>query len=304
MASDSGPFVPIWHVTASKSAAKIAYPIDLLAAVLDGSLTPSTQVRDDGAAGWIAAGEHPRIAPLLARRGQMTGGRWLFVALTALIGAGLLVPLLATGWHGWTTLVGFGFLVAMLRESYDAAIELIELTRGGRLLLFLGSIAAALIGLGICGALIELGRLSLFPGLPENSDWLAVPLLVGAILVFVAVSSLLWERWKPDGRPGRKASGPNHPLAVRAAQITAKAARIKGLLGIRGCHSRVWTDGDRYAGEVKQGKPDGVGVFTWASGARHEGEWRQGKRHGHGVAVTADGSETAGRWTDDRAARA
>jgi hypothetical protein len=30
LASDSGPFVPIWHVTASNSAAKIAYQIDLL----------------------------------------------------------------------------------------------------------------------------------------------------------------------------------------------------------------------------------------------------------------------------------
>jgi hypothetical protein len=301
LASDSRPFVPIWYVTANRSAAKIAYPIDLLAAVLDGSLAPSTQVRDDAAASWITAADHPRIAPLLSRRDQMTGGRWLFAALTALIGLGLLVPLFGTGFHGWITLVGFGFLVGMLRESYNAAIESIELTRGRRVLLYLGGIAACLIGLGICGALIELGRLSLSPGLPEDSDWLAIPLLLGSILVFVAVSTLLWERWKPYGRLDRKASGPHDSLAARGAQITAKAARLNGLLAIDGCHSRVWSDGDRYAGKVKEGKPDGHGVFTWANGARHEGEWRAGKRHGHGVAVTADGSETAGRWTDDHA---
>jgi hypothetical protein len=293
--------VPIWHVTASKSAAKIAYQIDLLAAVLDGSLAPSTQVRDDGSATWLAAADHPRIAPLLGRRSRMAGGKWLFVALTALIGAGLLVPLFTSGFHGWTTLVGFSFLVGMLRESYDAAVQSVELTRGRQLLLYLGGIAASLLGFVVCGALIELGRLSLFPELPEDSNWLAIPLAVGCILVFVVVSSLLWERWKPYGRPERKANGP-HSLAVRAAQIMAKAARLKGLLGIDGCRSHVWPDGDRYAGKIKEGAPDGLGVFTWASGARHEGEWRKGKRHGHGVAVTPDGTETAGRWTHDRMA--
>jgi hypothetical protein len=161
-----------------------------------------------------------------------------------------------------------------------------------------------LVGLGICGALIELGRLSLLPELPQNSDWLAIPLLVGVVLVLLAVSALLWERWKPYGRPGRKATRADYPPAVRAAQIMAKSSRIKGLLGVDGCHSHVWPDGDRYAGKLEQGAPDGPGVFTWASGARHEGGWRQGKRHGHGVAVTPDGTETAGRWTDDRAAGA
>jgi hypothetical protein len=130
------------------------------------------------------------------------------------------------------------------------------------------------------------------------SNWLAIPLAVGCILVFVAVSSLLWERWKPYGRPERKANGP-HSLAVRAAQIMGKAARLKGLLGIDGCRHHVWPDGDHYAGKLKQSAPDGLGVFTWASGARHEGEWRGGKRHGHGVTVSPDGTETAGRWQDD-----
>jgi hypothetical protein len=72
----------------------------------------------------------------------MAGGKWLFAALTALIGAGLLVPLFTSGFHGWTTLVGFSFLVGMLRESYDAAVQSVELTRGRQLLLYLGGIAA------------------------------------------------------------------------------------------------------------------------------------------------------------------
>jgi hypothetical protein len=254
LASDSEPFVPIWYVTPGRSAAKIAYPIDLLSAVLDGSLTPATQVRDDGAASWIAAADLPRVAPLLSRRGQMTGGRWLFVVLSVLIWAALLVPLLGVGVPGWITLVGFVFAIGIVRESYDAAVESIELTLGRRVLLYLGGVAACLIGFGICGALIELGRLILLPDLPEDSDWLAIPLAAGRVLVGVAVSTLLWERWKPYGRADRKAGGA-HSLAVRAAQITAKTSRLKGLLGIDGCHSRVWADGDRYAGLAKEGKP-------------------------------------------------
>jgi hypothetical protein len=151
-----------------------------------------------------------------------------------------------------------------------------------------------------CGALIELVRLTLIPALPENSDWLAIPYAIGGVLVFLAVSELLWSRWKPYGRPGRPASGAAHPLAARAAQTMAKASRIKGLLGVDGCRSRVWEDGDRYAGKLKQGKQDGHGVFIWASGERYEGEWCNGKRHGHGVAVKADGTETPGRWRDDQ----
>jgi hypothetical protein len=302
LASDSGRFVPIWHVTAAKSAAKIAYQIDLLAAVLDGSVAPSSQVRDDGAAAWMAAGDHPRIAPLLARRTQMTGGRWLFAALSVLVFAVLLASLLSGGFHGWTTLVGFGFLVMMVQEAYGAAIESIELTRPRRVLLYLGSIAAVLLGIVICSALIELGRLALFPSLPEDSDWLALPLFIGGVLVFVAVSELLWNRWKPYGRPDSSASSPDHPLAARVAQATAKAARIKGLIGVDRCRSQVWPDGDRYAGKMKEGVREGHGVFVWASGARHEGEWQKGKRHGHGVAVTPDGAETAGRWKDDERA--
>ena len=78
---------------------------------------------------------------------------------------------------------------------------------------------------------------------------------------------------------------------------------------ITGAAGRIGSDfrqlyGDRYAGHVKEGKPDGSGVFTWASGARHEGEWRQGTRYRPGVAVTADGTETAGQWAGERATAA
>jgi MORN repeat len=298
--SHSAPFVPIWHVTADKSAAKIAYPIDLLAAVLDGSIAASTQVCDDGSATWIAAGNHPRIAPLFACRTRAGGRHWLFVALSVLLFVPLLVSLLSSGHYGWTTLIGFGFLVMMLQEAYGAAVESIELTRGRQVLLYLGSVAASLIGFAACGALIELARLTLLPALPADSDWLAIPYFICGVLVLLAVSESLWTRWKPYGRPGRPASSPAHKLATRAAQTMAKASRIKGLLGVDGCRSRVWADGDRYAGKQKDGRQDGHGVFIWSSGERYEGEWRNGKRHGHGVSVKADGTETPGRWQDDR----
>ncbi len=86
MASDRAPFLPIWYVTAGRSTAKIAYPIDLLSAVLDGSLAPATQVRDDGAASWIASGarhegewrQGKRHGPGVAvtADGTETAGQW------------------------------------------------------------------------------------------------------------------------------------------------------------------------------------------------------------------------------------
>jgi hypothetical protein len=299
LASERAPFVPIWYLTANKSLVKIAYSIDLLAAVLDGSVAAATQVRDDGAAAWLAADADPRIAPLLARRAQMTGGYWLFVALTVLLFVLLLASLFSGGVHGWLTLLDFGFLVMMLQQSFEAARESIALTRGRQVLLYLGSVASALLGLAVVGALVELGQLMLFPTLPEDSDWLAIPLFIGMVLIFVALSELLWNRWTPYGRTGLTMTQSGHPAAVRAAQSLAKAARIKGLIGVDGCRTQVSPDGDRYAGKTKGGKCEGHGVYVWASGARHEGEWQKGKRHGHGVTVTPDGTETAGRWQDD-----
>ena len=44
-----------------------------------------------------------------------------------------------------------------------------------------------------------------------------------------------------------------------------------------------WSDGHKYVGEFRDGKPNGQGTFTWPDGDKHVGEWRDGKRHGQGT---------------------
>ncbi len=41
--------------------------------------------------------------------------------------------------------------------------------------------------------------------------------------------------------------------------------------------------GDRYDGEFKDGREDGIGIFTWRDGTTFHGFWSHGKKHGIGV---------------------
>ena len=42
--------------------------------------------------------------------------------------------------------------------------------------------------------------------------------------------------------------------------------------------SHVYANGDSYAGEWKDGKKHGQGIYTWADGERYEGEWDSGTK--------------------------
>jgi hypothetical protein len=294
---EGSSFSPIRYVAPNKSTARLTCKADLLAAVLSGLIEPSTQVSEDNSNVWTPARDTPLIAPMLLYPARVKRNRWLFLLLSVVLGTAMIVPLLASGFHGWRTILSFGFIIGVLRAAYTASVEAVELSAPRRLLLYVAGILVMLFGFGVCDALIELVRLAFFPRLPPDSDWLAIPLFGGLVLVFTAVSELLFERWKPYRRQNLlKALPDNHPPSARGAQIMAKQARIRGLLGVDGCIRHVWPDGDRYEGKLKGKQREGVGVFTWANGVRHEGEWQQSKRHGYGVVVAADGTETAGRW--------
>ena len=65
----------------------------------------------------------------------------------------------------------------------------------------------------------------------------------------------------------------------------------------------VWVgeNGDRYNGDWKNGKWHGGGVYVWASGARYEGDYRDGKKHGRGVLVSVNGARYEGEFRDGMA---
>ena len=62
-----------------------------------------------------------------------------------------------------------------------------------------------------------------------------------------------------------------------------------------------WTfgNGDKSAGEYKDGKRTGQGMFTWADGDKYVGEFKDDKRNGRGIFYLANGSiSQTGIWND------
>jgi hypothetical protein len=61
-----------------------------------------------------------------------------------------------------------------------------------------------------------------------------------------------------------------------------------------------YKNGDKYVGEVKDGKPHGRGVLYSADGCKYEGEWQDGKKHGFGTLYDCLGNiEFEGEWDTD-----
>ena len=55
-------------------------------------------------------------------------------------------------------------------------------------------------------------------------------------------------------------------------------------------------NGDKYVGDVQNGKRHGHGVYYYDSGDKYTGNWNMGKQEGHGVYVYANGDRYVGEW--------
>ena len=55
-------------------------------------------------------------------------------------------------------------------------------------------------------------------------------------------------------------------------------------------------NGDKYVGDVHNGKRHGHGVYYYDSGDKYTGHWNAGKQEGHGVYVYANGDRYVGEW--------
>ena len=62
-----------------------------------------------------------------------------------------------------------------------------------------------------------------------------------------------------------------------------------------------YSNGDRYRGQIRDGRRHGRGVYTWASGGSYDGEWRNGDFHGRGVRTWANGDRYEGDFVEDKA---
>lgn len=68
---------------------------------------------------------------------------------------------------------------------------------------------------------------------------------------------------------------------------------------ITGEGTKVYSNGNKYEGNFKNGKRNGKGTFTWTSGAKYEGNWVDNKREGNGKEVLANGTFYIGSFQAD-----
>ena len=54
----------------------------------------------------------------------------------------------------------------------------------------------------------------------------------------------------------------------------------------------------KYYGEIKNGKPEGIGDLTASDGEKYVGEWKDGKKHGQGTFYYTDGGVYVGEFKD------
>ena len=59
-------------------------------------------------------------------------------------------------------------------------------------------------------------------------------------------------------------------------------------------------NGDRYAGQLLEGKPHGQGAYLFANGERYIGDFLEGDYEGQGLFTFSDGSRYLGQWKESR----
>jgi hypothetical protein len=57
-----------------------------------------------------------------------------------------------------------------------------------------------------------------------------------------------------------------------------------------------YSNGDKYSGTCRRGRPWGKGVCKYANGSSYDGEWVDGLREGHGIFISAEGEIMEGEW--------
>ena len=52
----------------------------------------------------------------------------------------------------------------------------------------------------------------------------------------------------------------------------------------------------KYQGQVKDGKPNGLGVLISPDGSKYVGSWEDGEKNGQGTYTFSDGRKYEGKW--------
>ena len=81
----------------------------------------------------------------------------------------------------------------------------------------------------------------------------------------------------------------NHSVFAKSILPTCKGTDIKKYNNCFG--EQTLTNGDKYAGEYKNGLPHGNGSYTLANGSKYVGEFKKGLSEGQGPATYTDGGK-------------
>ena len=98
-----------------------------------------------------------------------------------------------------------------------------------------------------------------------------------------------WE-WRTKGD---KNTNPQYKGEVKREYI------IFGDYIIEGSGSLTFPHGEKYVGEFKEGKYNGLGTETIPNGSKYEGEWKDGEFNGQGKYTFSNGESFVGSWKDN-----
>jgi hypothetical protein len=90
----------------------------------------------------------------------------------------------------------------------------------------------------------------------------------------------------------------NHSAFAKSILPTCKGADIKKYNNCFG--EQALTNGDKYAGEYKNGLPHGNGTYTLANGSKYVGEFKKGLSEGKGTATYAEGGKYVGEFKNGK----
>jgi hypothetical protein len=63
-----------------------------------------------------------------------------------------------------------------------------------------------------------------------------------------------------------------------------------------GYGSAIFSKGDSYSGNWRNGRAEGKGILKYVDGNRYSGDWKDGKADGQGTMNYADGTKYIGEW--------
>ena len=61
-----------------------------------------------------------------------------------------------------------------------------------------------------------------------------------------------------------------------------------------------YSNGDKYTGELLDGKKHGRGTYTWSNDSKYEGDWSNDKIQGYGIFTWSDGSKYEGDFLNEK----